>query len=247
VQPHSLRNLIDTFCTFGKSAGGQVEPYPNFVICHGQWSHPISNFAICITPDAHDVAQIARHAAQREFFHLYAVDGSPKHDILEQVGFNLNHRLHHLSRAKAAYHEFPNENSLFQPTADVDRKDAVSLMIKCFFQRYSLNQRRLIQSALVASEIPVVGIYDGTSLVATAFANLIDSEAGVYNLCVEPESRRRGLGKQLINFIARHEYCDRVTLQSDSHTQNWYKSQGFAPEMSISVYTFNHRNRSFVL
>lgn len=239
-----LENLVQTFCDFGLASGGQIEEYPHYLLCQGSLSHPIANFAVCRTPNSNDAIHLARHAASRTSFQLYAVDALPTPEILERAGFQRSYRLVHLAADPIPVVDRTGGPSVLEAPP---REPAVDLMVQCFFTRYSPSERQAIRSALIRSDVPIYGIQELGRWVAVAFAPVTEHQMGVYNLCVLPEFRGRGLGRQFVSALRMKAEDRTVALQSDINLQNWYRQLGFSPQLTLSVYTFNPRNRANLL
>ena len=116
------------------------------------------------------------------------------------------------------------------------------------FQNLSLEYNFQLFLAMISEDVnPGYSSYcylreDGTSTIVGVGSYYAHSRyAGIYNLAVKEEYRRKGFGKKLVSQILndlKQRGTELVFLQSDNHIRSFYLQLGFHEAFNASIYTF---------
>lgn len=238
----SARNIERTYLAIGRrTPGARTVCGEGWVCCLSDLDHPICNFGVVRSDSEFDADGLRRLIADKKAFNLYSFRSLPADDLdrVRGMGFAPTYRLLQLFRAGA----------LEGPAAELaeaegqERMRVAEFMVRQFFFRQSRAIRQNISQATAECELP---LYWSNWQGQTVGAVMLCPEAGVlglYNLCIDPDMRSRGLGSATVRAILRvaSQYERPVVLQCDAVLESWYGGLGFSKLGTVEVFCRNPR------
>lgn len=223
-------NLLETYARLGRAVpGATIEEKPEYLLCSGEFGHPVCNFAARLRLGPGTANELASIASQRLSFHLYRLPTDEPQNIdifLSAAGFEDRHMLKQMvgSNCEGA------EADIEWATTAATRLEVAEFMIRQFFAKKSADFReRLALTVALAHDLELVSLREGAGFVAAAMLCASERMLGFYNVCVSAPMRGRGVGTKLVNRLI-HEANQRnltPTLQCELQLAPWYKSLGF--------------------
>jgi GNAT superfamily N-acetyltransferase len=232
-------NLVNTYMELGRcTKGAHVWSEQGFKACVGSLEHPICNFAVDVDLNEDVAARLKEVAVGRPCFNIYTMppqDTSRHHQILEEEGFALSHRLKLMVAPAVA----SDSIELAEATLPHDRRKTAEFMMDQFFHRQPTSFRHGIAEATASARC--LKLFKAEWNKKAAGAVMISEHAGmlgIYNLCVAPPFRRRGWGTAIVKSVVEKARSKNygVTLQCEPGLAAWYVSLGFQEVGSVSVY-----------
>ncbi len=233
------QNLLQTYLRLGLATPGAIwEREEGFDLCLGDLDHPICNFAAGLNLDPWSARRLVTIAESRPSFNVYASPGDgPEYldELLVRAGFCHAYRLVQLVA------EPPEEDSFeTMDECTVGDRDAISrFMVDQFFSQRPISFRTAIAEATArATGVELYFVRDRSRIVAALMLSQAGGMLGVYNLCVAPASRGRGIGSSVVRWAlgeARRRGM-MATMQCEPHLETWYGSLGFQRSGWLNVY-----------
>ena len=236
------RNLVTTYLALGKAVP-KTRHYSSsgFDALLGEFPHPICNFGISNFWTEPAVRNILGIHGLAQPFNLYVLPGErpfhlflPWDDLMFQHTYSLKcMRMDPVLAPPAANMEEALECD--------GRSRIADFMSRLFFTYQSATARRGVAEATVRGEnLRLFGLTQDEKLVGTVMISQTEGCLGLYNLCVEPSLRGKGIGTSIVNWVLARAATQglSVTLQCDPKLEKWYEHLGFATYGSLEVYSF---------
>jgi Acetyltransferase (GNAT) family. len=250
----AAENLILTYRELaGAVAGAIVETRDGALLCQAPIDLAFCNFAI-LPGDASSapvpalVEEIARRAEARKVTRVFVVgeDAAGYGASLAARGFRSQQRMAMMIASRPTL----GAHRLARPVVSRDeRREVARFMIEQFFHRQSSGPRDVIVEATVASPHDLYRVGDNESILAAAMISRSASAWGLYNLCVAPSGRRRGVGAEIVRHLQNLAFLAKMplTLQCEASLRPWYERLAFEEVGRIEAYSKNRRASSDIL
>ena len=233
-------NLVETYFRLAQATPGAcVWQRGNLRGCTGPFSHPICNFVVASDLTDADIRELGRIAEARDPFHAYVLPGGDRSKIarrLAAIGLSPTYRL--IQMVAPPLHELPGLQPV-EATTHAARLALAKFMVNQFFHSQPRQFREGIARATAKA--------GGLGLYAVGFQGAVlgslmlcreGSTLGVYNLCVAPEFRNQGWGRNMLDWVRAIAGTEgrTVTLQCDDRLTDWYRRAGFNENGEITAY-----------
>lgn len=225
-------NASETFLALALAVKNtEVIRTPHYWVCTNPLNHPIANFAIHLDVTEEGLQQLLLRARRTQNFRIYVLPGDTPEglkNLLIQQGLSLAS-----SMVGMYLHTPPTAPPPVARLAFPDELPGVSaFIVQNFFWDSPKVVRQAFQSALVNARAVPHEFYVsavGNQIVAVGTLTFSNGVAGLYNVCVHPHHRNRGLGSALVrqlSDIATQKNCPLVLL-CEPELKVWYQSLGF--------------------
>lgn len=237
-----LENLRETYSSLAVATPGTtVRRTGNVVVAEGDLAHPICNFVLLDRGEAEDPRHEVGWAPGRPFLNVYwPVAGERFGDRrLKIAGLERVHSLE-VMVAPGRILGHPVRLTMREAEASADRDRLAMFMADRFFGRYREAMRAgIARSTSEAQSLRLFATPDLDRPVGAVLLTETEGALGLYNLCVRPEERGRGLGAEIVRWVlaAAHARGERVTLQCDDRLAGWYRRFGFATVGRLVVFS----------
>lgn len=238
-------NLIATYLAIGRTfPGAMVRETEAFVLLLSDLNHPSGNFAARLSLDPWSAADLRRLAASRDSFQAVALaEDAPEHltELLRRAGFKVVQRLvsmvAHPSEAKP-------EIGMAYCTEPEERLEAGRFIAEAFFSREPIPIRQAMAEALANAPSLAVHSHIARERIVAAVTLARDADVlGIYNLCVAPAQRGKGLGSAIVRWclaLAAQEGRP-VCLQCTPALEPWYAHLGFTRSSAVTVWSLSKK------
>lgn len=235
-------NLVETYCQLALATpGSRLISERGFKASVGNVGHPVCNFAVDLDLDEDSAKRLHAFAESHRHFNVYAMPGDEPanlRDLLEGVGFRLAYSLSHMI---AEPRNEQSELQLEEARHPNDREDVAHFMVEQFFAGQTGEFRRTVaRSTSMASSLNLYSFRRSGSIIAAIMT--LRQPGGVYNVCVAPEFRRRGLGTELVSWALSEARGSMVSLQCEPRIRGWYEKSGFEAIGIVGVYSLPDRS-----
>lgn len=199
--------------------------------------HPLANFAILKDPNNAD--KILELIGEQRGIHVYSVGEDPIQTRFNlRPGYSLRLMRHTAEAIPTSKFEIRFAGSM------QEREEIANFMVDQFFKRSSRQSQQLVAAATANGEgLNLVGFRTGFLGRLAAAAMLVPTERtlGLYNLCLAPSLRGKGMGTQILNAILMHgrELEKTVLLQCEGKLVPWYQRNGFSSSGVLKVWTLS--------
>jgi len=233
-------NLVRTYFHLGLATEqAQVVEDEGFRACVGMFEHPICNFAASLDLDPWSARRLRDLAADRPAFSVYALPGdrpAQLDEILVRAGFRPTYRLTQMVA------ETPDPGpgvEMVRAETHAARQRVARFMSSQFFTRQTDAFRANVSHATVeAAKLELYELEERGRTVAAAMICREGECTGLYNLCVAPRNRGKGIGRAVVDWalgLARTAGTP-ITLQCDGRLETWYASRGFRTTGYVEAY-----------
>lgn len=235
------KNAICTYLALARHApGSNIVRTPAYTLVSSLFDHPIAHFAADLDLDDASLEELVAIARKSGSFRIHVFPEDKPPDLsarLAQSGLSEIYSLvalEHRTRLDGR----PTE------AKKADRQqleDVVRFVISSFFWTSSVSTREALSEIMLAATEDWGEHYfvrmEG-EIAAAATLIVTDNIAGIYNVCVKPDFRERGLGSMLISDLVAVSRSRGLqpTLQSDLELVSWYERLGFVPVSRINVF-----------
>ncbi len=234
-------NVCETYLALGGLAPeAMVEKRPDRWQCLSPFCHPIANFAAHFDISDMGVAQIAAIAKGVPHFRAYVTPGdSPRNlgELLEARGLSAKYRL---TGMEATVYATSAPTVLCRALDGDSIRETARFMVDTFFWRSPESLRKplvqlLKKSAANGHEFYFAG---SDSIEAAATLSITGGIAGLYNLCVRPDCRSKGIGSDMVRQLSNIclQRAHRLVLQCDGALAPWYGGLGFSEGAQLVAY-----------
>ena len=118
-------------------------------------------------------------------------------------------------------------------------------MADSFFGNRSAQFRQTVADCVVHAEGAELYEVGTGEIRAAAMLVRTGSMVGVYNLCVSPPLRGRGLGARFLAAVTAS--CELATLQCEKSLETWYARQGWRRIGNIRIFRLEPQERAVIL
>jgi GNAT superfamily N-acetyltransferase len=228
-------NLETTYLRFGLATpNASLLKRPGLRGCIGEFDHPLGNFALADRLTLDDVAFVRELGQSRLQFHQYVLPG-PESDsaaeMLIRAGFRELSVLICLVGPSAPEQTQESPLDLELAEGPAEALEIGTFMASLFFSDQPAKSRAVIADATAnAADCELYFLnQNGGQCDAALMLSRVDSSLGIYNLCVRPTLRGRGLGRSLIEWALQTAHLEGrlATLQCHPRLVPWYESMGF--------------------
>jgi len=239
------QNVLATYLAIGRTFPGAVvrETEP-FVLLLSDLNHPSGNFAARLSLDPWSAADLRRIAASRDSFQVLALsEDAPEHltELLRRAGFAVVHRLVSMI---ARPHDGKSEIGMAYCTEWEERLDAGRFIAEAFFSREPAPIRQAMAEAVAIAPSLAVHSHISRERIVAAVTLARDADVlGIYNLCVAPSQRGKGIGTSIVRWClaqASHEGLP-ACLQCTPALEPWYARLGFTRSSAITVWSLSKK------
>jgi len=237
LQALSRENVAETYLKLGASAeGSMVALGPAFDMCTSNSGLSFCNFAVKLRLDQHPggvrmaVRELVSKALQQRAFRVFVSSGDTPEDCRDQLveaGFCVQHRLIELAALEPTG---ISSLDLMECSTLQEREEITAFMAQQFFGKDPGLLRKHIELGTVRSGHSLYRLELEGKLVGGVMLTGMKSAVGLYNLCIDRQFRRRGLGGQVVASVQRlaSEMKLPVLLQCEPRLATWYERLGFA-------------------
>lgn len=244
----SRENIAETYLELGeKATGSRIALSPAFDLCLAPIDLSFCNFALRLRLDQHPngpveaAEELASHSRRKRTFRVFMTSGDTPPDagpILASVGFGPSHSLVQMA---ATPNGSTNRIEWVECTEYPERLAITEFMVGQFFGRQGAGMRNHIISATVQSCHRLFKIERRNRIVAGVMLTGMESAVGLYNLCVQPAERKKGLGGTVVRSVLAlaSELGLPTCLQCDRSLERWYRSLGFGSIGMVQAFSYN--------
>lgn len=243
------QNLSETYMGLGEcSEGGIAHRNEGFWYCESPVDLAFCNFALHLDLDRYESGCAGAMTRLRELsrfhssFRVFAATGDSPSDVREVLsisGFRRQHGLVALGANPSGV--APNGGLALLEATDLDsRIDITKFMANQFFSRNSGRLRHHVVESTSRSSHHLFGVELNGQLVAGVMLTGMESAVGLYNLCVLPNLRRKGLGSQIVLKVSEIAFGMGipVVLQCEPSLEGWYQRLGFRRIGTVEAFSF---------
>ncbi len=238
-------NLLATYLAVGRALpGAEIRKTPGYVALLSDLPHPSGNFAARLDLDPWCAAGLRDLAASRPAFQAVALPGDgPAHlsELLRRAGFEAVQTL--LSLVAEPY-STPSDLDMTSAEGAEERLRAGRFMSDAFFFRESAP----IREALAVGLAQTTALTASTHLfrerpVAAVALSRTEGMLGLYNVCVAPPFRGRGLGRNVVGWALAQAAAEHrsACLQCVPALETWYARLGFVRAGTITAWALASR------
>lgn len=241
----SRSNILATYAGLAESvAGARRTREKPWLQIEGPEDLAFSNFLAGWDFGSDEEARHGAHlaaelCAERPGFSVFTVAGDRPSDMgrmLLAAGFELRHTL--VEMAWSSDVPPSAEGALVLAQGVEERRKIADFMTRQFFWRGSHDQRRKIADATAKSPNQLYTLDGDDPARAAIMLVPLDDSLGIYNLCVQEDLRRHGLGGRLVKLAqalaVRHGVP--AVLQCEPALARWYESFGFIRVGAVDAY-----------
>lgn len=234
-------NLVHTYLRLGeKVPQAEVERRFGVTSCRSRLNLPFGNFALDIRTEEPDacLSYLGRLARETTSFRVFSLPDDEPPDFalrLERAGFRPSLRL---AQMAADGREGAPAEEAGRAREPLERWFVSQFMVRQFFWRSHRELQEQIVAVTAASEHELWYVGDVRHPIAAVMVTRTPGTLGLYNLCVAPEHRRRGIGGRLVELVrsAAAREGRVVALQCEPGLVPWYEMRGFCVMGKIGFY-----------
>ena len=249
VAVHELRmavraNTIATYLGLVEPVSGTVVTKPmGFTLVRGPGPFSFCNFAAGFDVEESDCAAaidvLAQNCSDCPGLHVFTMTGDRPENLqerLESAGFELRLRLVSMVWRPQDADKGADLAEVVDPA---DRRHVADFMAGQFFWRLPEDARAAISAATAASRHSLQSIGPAADPEVCVMLVPQPRTLGLYNLCVKPELRGKGLGGGAVRTIQHGAALSgrAVTLQCDGLLAPWYERFGFEEAGTVCAFT----------
>ncbi len=233
LQSRARTNIVDTYTKLAQVMPGvTVRDFGHHLRAESKLDMVMGNFAIRFDASSENLTEclddLELAARRHRTFRIFLLDGdrpSSLRFLLEGRGFLHQDQMHQL----ACLTDGENPPEMLEATAPDERTAISQFMVRCFFLRRDPGLRRVVTRATADSGHRLFYLGSLQDPLGAVMLTESPGSVGLYNLCVSPPHRERGLGGQILRF-ARHfafRSGSPILLQCHPSLTIWYAKQGF--------------------
>ncbi len=206
----------------------------------------LCNFAIDFRTTSEELGELADQLAQlnreRPHMRIFVVDGDQPAGIgraLTDCGLT---KLGVLTQMVYSEQAGPSIELVLSSNEE-ERTRLAKFMVANFFWRREMVLRTTIVEATVSSPHQLYGAWIGQELVGAVMLSETARSMGLYNLCVEPRRRKRGVGTRIVQACAQiaDTRSKALVLQTEARLVPWYENNGFRSFGFVETYGIGSR------
>lgn len=241
-------NILATYLSLATALPeAEVVQGPDYAWCLSDIPLALCNFAIDFRSDR-DVVEVAEQlhqiAEQRPVFRIFLCDGDRPSDLSQVLRSRGMTRYAHLASLMSSEGN-PTEADLQLCESHHDREDTAAFMVANFFWRRDSLLRDKIVASTVNSPHRLYRMQSSGQTVAAVMITETPRTHGLYNLCVDPRMRNRGLGSQIVAACRAAAVAagKPLALQADHSLAGWYAKLGFHDVGKVETIGLSAKNR----
>lgn len=241
-------NLAETYMTLGTASPGVRESRTDERwMCRSEIKHPVGNFAarFHLTPEG--IRELTAIGRRDHWFRIYVCDGDEPESLVDDfcaMGADVRYELV-VSAVDSDVHG-SQAGPLTLVEEDSHMSQAFDLIVQSFFTPAEIWVRQHMKRALrhsLTQGHEFWSAYDSRG--ATAAATLVTAAGviGLYNLCVRPDLRNRGLGSEIVQQMIgeARKRGKTLMLQCEPGLVGWYRRLGMVPIARTRALAFETR------
>lgn len=222
--------------------GSQVSTEHGFTLVRGPGPFSFCNFAAGFNLDPlrvqETVAMLKQQSDECGSFYVFSISGDTPDNLEQQLvshGFEVRQRL-----TSMATQDVIGERGTARLITDhAERVSVATFMARQFFWSMPNEARSAIAAATAACGHTLWCV--GSPADPEAAVMLVErgGAVGLFNLCVKPDLRGKGIGRGLVGAVLAAAKAQGlpVVLQCGDELVGWYSSLGFEPVGSIAALT----------
>jgi ribosomal protein S18 acetylase RimI-like enzyme len=226
----------------GAAPGSKVEVISGALLCQAPIDLAFCNFAILTghSSEAEALAladEVTLRAEARRVTRVFVIEPANGYAaLLKARGFRSQQRMTMMAS------EAPGRgvSRAAQPVETTrERRELARFMIDQFFARQANGPRQIIVDATASSPHDLYRVCEHGAVVAAAMISRSACAWGLYNLCVDPGRRRRGIGAEFVRHLQNLSFLAKLplTLQCEASLQPWYERLGFVSVGHIEAFS----------
>ncbi|MFN8140379.1 MAG: GNAT family N-acetyltransferase [Fimbriimonadales bacterium] len=236
-----FENAKATYLGLAQQAPGfRVAETDAYTLVSSSFAHPVDNFAIGLSLDgssAHELASIAHRNA------TFRIHNFPTDSPVEVPQLLIAESLEELyaMRLMVFKGEPPSSPAVAREAKPGDLEKVIRFIVANFFWSSPVIIRETMAEIMLGAATRMGTHYlveSGDALVACASLVTTPGAAGIYNVCVRPEERKKGLGGNLVHQLVAEARLQELLpcLQTDPDLESWYIQLGFRTVGSVRVF-----------
>ena len=238
-------NTLATYLGLVEPISSTVVTRPmGFTLVRGPGPFSFCNFAAGFDVEEADCDAVldllSENCSDCPGLHVFVMSGDRPPDLqarLEAAGFELKLRL-----VSMAWHpqEAAEDAALAEVVEPEERRHVAEFMASQFFWRLPDEARAAISAATAASRHSLQSIGPAEDPVASVMLVPQPGTLGLYNLCVKPDLRGKGVGRSVVRTIQHSASLSgrTVVLQCDRLLAPWYGQLGFKEAGEVCAFSF---------
>ncbi len=247
-------NALATYLGLVASVKGAVVSKPTgFTLVRGPGHFSFCNFAAGFQLDESTldgaVSLLQEQAEECFGFYVFAMSGDTPVDLDETLarrGFECRQELVGMASGAAPH---PPDIDARAVTDHMERRQVASFMAKQFFWRMPREAREAIAASTAASGHSIWAVGEPEDPDAAVMLVEQPRAVGLFNLCVRPEIRQKGLGTELVRAVqaAAGNLSKHVVLQCEPELAPWYERLGFEAVGTVEAFTLSQHDSGDIL
>lgn len=232
------KNILTTYLRVGLSVAGAQELESKCCrICLGPIDHPVCNFGIGLSGGTGPLEDLLGVATMRPHFNVYLLpneEGAELYQLLRSLGFRGFQQLVCLTGSSIQGEGAPMAEQL----QETGRRETSRFMVSQFMARAPLKHRNCVIDAISsAKDLHLYRLASGRRTVGAVMVSETEQAIGLYNLCVAPSARGKGVGTSILKWASGYARSlgKHLTLQCEPPLQPWYEELGFQPIGNLRV------------
>lgn len=224
-----------------------VEPMPRVQVirnsgydgCLGEFHHPICNFVVLNRDDPSTLGEVAGLLRSRNYLNVYALHDSAESlwaEPLAEEGMESNQSLFVMASKGFLRSASVQMRQALEPA---QRLRVARFMASQFFALHPSDVRdRIARATAAVDRLRLYEVVLGHSTVGAVMLHETGKTVGLYNLCVSPINRGRGIGSDIVRWVCEVAEAEgkSVALQCEARLRGWYESLGFEKIGTLEVY-----------
>jgi hypothetical protein len=240
-------NALATYLGLVGAVEGAVVTRPmGFTLVRGPGHFSFCNFAAGFDVAEGDVCAVIDLLDEQSRdcfgFYVFSMSGDAPSDFREQLRRRGYESRQGLVGMASEASPSPGVVSARVVADSEERRLVASFMARQFFWKMQKEVREAIAASTAASSHTVWVV--GPARDPEAAVMLVEQPAsvGLFNLCVRPELRRKGLGAGLVRAVQAAASASGlpVVLQCEPGLETWYKGLGFETVGTVEALTLSH-------
>ncbi len=235
-------NLLETYLGLAAAVPqSKISDRDDCVWVQGPADFSFCNFAAGFEiSDEYEIERVIFEAKQQSGFWIFCIDGDRPSDLsarMEGAGFMLRQVLSQMVyEGKATAKSVITEEAILPK----ERLFACRFATKIFFSQSRAAAQEKSAQITANCRHRLFTLSENNQLIGSYMGTESHSALGLYNLCVIPNARNRGIGRMLVSDAVARAKCleKRLVLQCDPALVEWYLSQGFRVFGRVRAYTF---------
>ncbi|HXH61196.1 MAG TPA: GNAT family N-acetyltransferase [Fimbriimonadaceae bacterium] len=236
-------NALATYLGLVEPVEGAVVSRPyGFTLVRGPGIFSFCNFAAGFDVAGEELEEVVgvlqQNASQCPNFYVFSMSGDSPPGLgqaLAEGGFESRQSLQSMSWSGPA----PDPDIvLTAPQGNEERLKAAQFMAQQFFWQMPEEAREAIAMATAASRHQILTVGPPSEPMAAVMLVQSEGTLGLFNLCVRPDLRGRGIGSRAVRGVQRQavDAGSALVLHCGAHLVQWYRGLGFEGVGVVSTF-----------